>query len=151
MAPGARRDSSAPAGVAMDNAGNIYVADSGNHTIRKVTSGGVVTTLAGLAGSHGSVDGTGSAARFYQPEGVAVDSAGNIFVADSLSHIIRKITSGGVVTLLAGTPDFPGSVDGTGSAAQFFAPGAWRWTARATFSLPIPITIAFARLPLAEW
>ena len=71
-----------PSGVAVDGAGNVYVADAGNHTIRKVTPAGVVTTLAGLAGSHGSADGTGSAARFYYPTGVAVDGAGNVYVAD---------------------------------------------------------------------
>ena len=64
----------------MDNAGNAYVADNGNQTIRKVTPGGVVTTLAGLAESWGSADGTGSVARFYMPRGVAVDSAGNLYV-----------------------------------------------------------------------
>ena len=66
--------------------GNVYVADSGNNTIRKVTPVGtnwVVTTLAGLAGSFGSADGTGSAAQFSCPEGVAVDSAGNLYVADT--------------------------------------------------------------------
>ncbi len=68
-----------PSAVATDNAGNVYVADSLNHTIRKVTPGGVVSTLAGLAGSSGSADGTGSAARFNDPFGVATDSAGNVF------------------------------------------------------------------------
>ena len=77
----ARFDS--PSGVAVDSAGNVYVADTGNHTIRKVTPAGVVTTLAGLAGSSGSADGTGSAARFNYPSGVAVDSAGNVYVADT--------------------------------------------------------------------
>ena len=72
-----------PVGVAVDSAGNVYVADTDNHTIRKVTPAGVVTTLAGLAGSSGSADGTGSAARFNDPYGVAVDSAGNVYVADT--------------------------------------------------------------------
>jgi DNA-binding beta-propeller fold protein YncE len=66
--------------VAVDGAGNVYVADSWNNTIRKVTPAGVVTTFAGQAGSSGSADGTGSAARFYDPQGVAVDSAGNVYV-----------------------------------------------------------------------
>src|SRR5947199_192344 len=66
-----------PESVAVDGAGNIYVADINNQTIRKITSAGVVSTLAGLAGSSGSADGTGSAARFAYPYGVAVDSAGN--------------------------------------------------------------------------
>ncbi len=112
-----------PFGVAVDSAGNVYVADYGNNTIRKVTPGGVVTTLAGLAGSQGSADGTGSAARFYMPYGVAVDSAGNVYVADYGNNTIRKVTPGGVVTTLAGLAGSPGSADGTGSAAQFYYPG----------------------------
>src|SRR5438874_3911355 len=79
-----------PSGVAVDSAGNAYVADTGNHTIRKVTPAGVVTTLAGLAGSDGSTDGTGSVARFYYPHGVATDSSGNVYVADTYNHTIRK-------------------------------------------------------------
>ena len=111
-----------PCGVAVDSAGNVYVADSGNHTIRKVTPGGVVTTLAGLAGSSGSADGTGSAARFNVPCGVAVDSAGNVYVADGGNWTIRKVTPGGVVTTLAGLAGSWGSADGAGSAARFYCP-----------------------------
>jgi len=111
-----------PAGVAVDGSGNVYVADQYNHTIRKVTPAGVVTTLAGLAGSSGSIDGTGSAARFAYPRGVAVDSSGNVFVTDTNNDTIRKVTPGGVVTTLAGSVNSPGSSDGTGSAARFYAP-----------------------------
>jgi len=111
-----------PFGVAVDTAGNIFVGDAVNRTIRKVTSAGVVTTLAGAAGSSGSADGTGSAARFFLPKGVAVDAAGNIFVADDGNHTIRKVTSAGVVTTLAGTAGVTGSTDGTGSAARFNSP-----------------------------
>jgi DNA-binding beta-propeller fold protein YncE len=78
--------------VAVDGAGNVYVADTYNHTIRKVTPAGVVTTLAGLAVSSGSADGTGSAARFAYPSGVAVDSAGNVYVADTDNQTIWKGT-----------------------------------------------------------
>ena len=111
-----------PDGVAMDGAGNLYVADKYNFTIRKVTPGGVVTTLAGLAGSRGYADGTGSAARFNYPEGVAVDSAGNVYVADTGYDTIRKVTPDGVVTTLAGDVNMDGSADGTGSAARFYEP-----------------------------
>ncbi len=108
-----------PWGVAVDDTGNVYVADRDNHTIRKVTSAGVITTLAGLAGSQGSADGTGSAARFRAPFSVAVDSAGNVFVAESWNHTIRKVTPAGVVTTLAGMVGNYGSSDGTGSTVRF--------------------------------
>jgi hypothetical protein len=111
-----------PWGVAVNSAGNVYVADAYNHTIRKVTPGGVVTTLAGLAGSSGSVGGTGSAARFYYPYGAAVDSAGNVYVADTGNCTIRKVTPGGMVVTLAGLAGSSGSADGTGSTARFSAP-----------------------------
>jgi len=111
-----------PTGVAVDSVGNIYVADEGNHTIRKVTASGVVTTLAGTAGTSGSADGTGTDARFYVPTGVAVDSAGNVYVADGNNKTIRKITAAGVVTTLAGTAGMRGSADGIGAAARFDHP-----------------------------
>src|SRR5205823_1347511 len=97
-----------PFGVALDRAGNVYVADQGNSTIRKVAPVGtnwVVTTLAGLAANSGRVDGTGSDARFNTPWDVTVDSAGNIYVADGGNQMIRKATPVGtdwVVTTLAG-------------------------------------------------
>jgi hypothetical protein len=111
-----------PIGVATDSAGNVYVADSYNYTIRKITPSGVVSTFAGLAGSSGSADGTGSVARLNSPSGVATDSAGNVYVADSLNRTIRKITSAGAVSTLAGTAGSSGSADGTGSAARFSYP-----------------------------
>jgi len=111
-----------PGGVATDSAGNIYVADTSNQTIRKVTPAGVVTTLAGLAGTYGSADGTGGDARFYNPNGVAVDGSGNVYVADNGNQTIRKITPAGGVTTLAGLAGFSGSADGTGSAALFDSP-----------------------------
>ncbi len=111
-----------PTGLAMDADGNLYVADSHNQTIRKVTSAGKVTTFAGSAGKTGSADGSGSNARFYNPFDVAVDADGNVFVADAWNHTIRKITPGGAVSTLAGSAGHSGSADGSGSAASFFYP-----------------------------
>ena len=111
-----------PAGVAVHGAGNIFVVDNWNHTIRKITPSGVVTTLAGTANISGSADGGAAAARFYYPSGVAVDGAGNLFVADSANFTIRKITPNGVVTTLAGSAGLLGSADGTGAAARFDSP-----------------------------
>lgn len=111
-----------PRQIAVDRSGNIYVPDNGNHVIRKITPDGAVTTLAGMAGVRGSADGTGSAARFELPSGVAVDPAGNVLVADSGNQTIRKITPDGRVTTLAGEPGFYSSEDGVGSAAHFFSP-----------------------------
>lgn len=113
-----------PAAVAFDASGNAYVSDARNHTVSIITPGGAVTTLAGLAGTSGSDDGIGSAARFLQPDGMAVDSAGNVFVADSGNFTIRKITPAGVVTTFAGLAREHGSADGTGSAARFDRPRA---------------------------
>ena len=119
---GASATFSRPSGVATDSAGDVYVADTGNNTIRRVTSSGVVTTLAGMAGTAGSADGTGAAARFSGPYGIAVDSAGNVYVADADNSTIREITPAGVVMTLAGTAGVKGGADGTGAAASFERP-----------------------------
>jgi hypothetical protein len=111
-----------PTGVAVDASNNVYVADFGNNTIRKITPSVIVSTLAGLAGVSGTNDGTGSAARFNQPSGLAVDKSNNVFVADSTNHTIRKISSSGMVTTLAGTPGVAGTNDGTGGSALFYYP-----------------------------
>jgi len=109
-------------GVAIDHAGNLYVSDGAADTIRKITPGAVVSTLAGSFTNQGSSDGTGSAASFYSPAGLTVDGGGNIYVADSQNSTIRKITPGGLVTTLAGSAGHTGSTDGSGSAARFFYP-----------------------------
>ena len=111
-----------PYGVAVDSSGNVYVADTDNHTIRKIDALGVVSTFAGKAGFPGSDDGTGTAALFNRPSSVAVDSSDNVYVADTYNNTIRKITPGGVVTTLAGTAGSSGSDDGTGAAARFYTP-----------------------------
>jgi sugar lactone lactonase YvrE len=109
-----------PAGVAVVG-DNVFVADTENHMIRRITSTGAVTTLAGAAGAEGSADGTGSAARFRFPGGIA-SLGGDLFVSDSENHTIRKVTTSGVVTTLAGNPGATGSADGTGTAARFNNP-----------------------------
>jgi hypothetical protein len=111
-----------PFGLAVHGTGPVYVADSSNHTIRKITTAGEVTTLAGLARSPSSVDGTGSAARFWDPSGVAVDAAGTVYVAEFTNNTIRKVSPTAVVTTLAGIAGWSGTADGTGSAARFFHP-----------------------------
>jgi uncharacterized delta-60 repeat protein len=88
-----------PQGIAVDETGNIYVADSDNKIIRKITPQGLVTTLAGIAGLEGNADGTNFAARFRNPTDITLDDDGNIFVADSLNDI-RKITSTGIVSTI---------------------------------------------------
>ncbi len=111
-----------PRALACDAAGNVYVADTLNSTIRKSTPAGVVTTWAGSAGRTGSVDGTGAAARFNQPEGILAAADGTLYVSDTLNHTIRKITTGGVVSTLAGVAGTPGDSNGTGAAARFRHP-----------------------------
>jgi streptogramin lyase len=110
----------APEGVAVDSTGNVYVADTGNQCIKKITPAGVVTTLAG-SGAMGYADLTGTAAQFNYPEGVAVDSTGNVYVADYFNNCIRKITPAGVVSTFAGSST-KGYKDGIGTDAQFYAP-----------------------------
>lgn len=111
-----------PFGVGVDNFGGIYVADTGNHTIRRFSINGFVTTMAGLAATQGSADGTGTVARFNSPRGLVVDAGGQVFVADVINHTIRKITQANVVTTVAGTAGLFGTADGTGSVARFNQP-----------------------------
>jgi len=106
-----------PEGVALDAAGNLYIADTGNHRIRKIAAG-VVSTLAGS--TQGYVDATGTAAGFFGPTSVAVDSVGNVYVADRSNHVVRKITPAGAVTTFAGSVS--GTSDGVGGAARFNLP-----------------------------
>jgi secreted PhoX family phosphatase len=111
-----------PWGIAVAVNGTIYVADTLNHTIRKITPTGVVSLLAGSPGVNGFADGAGiGVAMFDRPTGVAVDAAGNVYVADYNNNRIRKIDTGGVVSTVAGKATF-GVLDGTGPAAEFDNP-----------------------------
>lgn len=111
-----------PSGIAVDSNGNIYVADTSNSTIRKITSSGLVSTIAGSAGLQGSTNGLGSLARFRLPTGLTVDASGDIFVTDTFNHTIRKITLSGIVSTLIGSTGTSGSTDGNSTLARFFAP-----------------------------
>jgi sugar lactone lactonase YvrE len=108
-----------PCGLAMDHARNIlYIADEYSSLVRTMTPEGIVSTLAGGA-SYGSIDGTGTAARFNYPHFGSVDSAGNLYVADMRNFNIRRVTPDGVVTTLGGLAGANGAVDGTGRNARF--------------------------------
>jgi sugar lactone lactonase YvrE len=108
-----------PSAIAVDSTGNVYVADTLNHTIRKITSSGTVSTLAGATGQAGFVNATGPAARFNYPGNLTIDSAGNLYVTESGGDTIRKVTSGGTVSTYAGVPGVSQAVDGTASLARF--------------------------------
>ncbi len=109
-----------PWGIAIDKAGNLYVADALNNAIRKITPGGVVSTLAGN-GTTGTTDGTGAAAKFNHPAGIAINSDGDLYVTDEFNNSIRKITAAGVVTTVAGK-GAAGLKDGVGLDAEFNNP-----------------------------
>jgi hypothetical protein len=108
--------------VTVDSANNIYVADNGANTIRKITPGGLVSTFAGAPRIAGTNDGVGSAALFNSPQALAVDAANNVYVADTGNNTIRMITSGGSVSTIAGAPTLTGSTDGTNANSRFDTP-----------------------------
>lgn len=109
-----------PHALATDKAGNVFVADRLNNVIRKITPSGVVSVLAG-SGLAGAVDATGTAASFFEPYGIACDTAGNVYVADTKNFKIRKITPAGVVSTIAGQGVF-GTTNGPGTNARFGYP-----------------------------
>jgi sugar lactone lactonase YvrE len=112
----------APTRLEADADGNLYVTDTGNSTIRRISAAGAVTTLAGAAGQCGSLDGDARTARFCSPQGIAMDRQGNLYVADTLNHTIRRIDRANVVTTIAGVAGACGSSDGRAGAARFCEP-----------------------------
>ncbi|MCL2625431.1 MAG: SMP-30/gluconolactonase/LRE family protein [Cystobacterineae bacterium] len=128
-ANGARADASfnQPRGLAIDAAGTLYVADTGNHLIRKLTSKGEVSTLVGHEQcGFGVADGTGRAAWFNYPAGLTLDGAGNLYIADIWNNRVRRMTPKGEVSTIAGSgptgAENHGYTDGLGEAAQFYGP-----------------------------
>ena len=111
-----------PTRIEADPEGTLYVTDTGNSTIRRISAAGAVTTLAGAAGQCGSFDGDARTARFCSPQGIAIDRQGNLYVADTQNHTIRRIDRANVVTTIAGAAGSCGSSDGRGSAARFCEP-----------------------------
>ncbi len=111
-----------PKGIAIDDSGNIFVTDQDNNTIRKISTSGLVSTFAGLAGSFGHADGVGNAARFRLPNGLTIDGSNNLYLIDKTNQIIRKITPSGIVSTIAGTLLSSGSNDGIGTDARFNHP-----------------------------
>jgi hypothetical protein len=110
-----------PYGLGLDLAGNLYVADFGNHLIRKIDTGAVVTTVAGMANVSGSTNATGTSASFANPWGVTVDASGNLYIGDWVNNLIRGIDTGTVVTTLAGGAGCC-AIDGVGTASSFNGP-----------------------------
>lgn len=111
-----------PAGLAFDAQGNLYVADSRNHVIRKVATDGTVSLVAGGVGEAGFANGTGSAARFDTPFGLTIGNDGALLVADTGNHILRRVALTGAVTTYAGLAGTPGNTNGILSAARFHSP-----------------------------
>ena len=135
-------------GVAVDGQGNVFIADSGNNVIREVNAvTGVITTVAGNSTNGFSGDGgLATSAELSAPQGVAVDSQGNLFIADNGNNRIREVNlSTGVISTVAGGGSSGLGDGGLATSAQLSAPLLWRWTARATSSSPTPCTTASAR------
>ena len=112
-----------PSGIAIDTAGNLYVSDTYNNKIRKITPAGIVSTLAGSGASSPVTDGAGASATFNHPQSIVVNAGGDLLVSDQYNNLIRKVTAAGIVSTVAGS-GAPGSADGLGTAASFNQPTA---------------------------
>ena len=112
-----------PAGVSVDASGNIYIADTGNHRIRKVDADGIITTVAGTGSRGYSGEGTAINEKINKPAGVSVDASGNIYIADTGNHRIRKVDAGGIITTVAGTGSGGYSGEGTAINEKINKPG----------------------------
>ncbi len=141
-----------PRGVAVDVSRNLlYVADTNNHTIRRIALGtGGVTTIAGTAGVPGMVDATGSSARFRFPDGLAIDGSGNLFIADTENHRIRRMTPDGVVTTVVGNGTAASIAGALPGAVRFPRDIAWVDEARGTLAITLPGGVLIAR-PNGAW
>ena len=108
--------------MTLDASGNLYVSDANNHTIRKVATNGVVSTVAGAAGQDGTSDGDSANARFRNPAELVFDLKGNLFVADSFNQTIRKISTNGIVSTVSGAAGISGTTSGANGVGKFFNP-----------------------------
>jgi sugar lactone lactonase YvrE len=111
-----------PAGITWSPTGHLYVSDTGNQVIRRIDGQGKVVTIAGSPGLWGNADGSGKAARFFSPQGLCVGTDGNLFIADTLNHTIRRMTPAGVVTTYSGNSAEAGIVTGPRLAARYHEP-----------------------------
>ncbi|ANH67150.1 hypothetical protein [Mitsuaria sp. 7] len=119
---GAAAKFNTPYGITVDAAGNLYVTERFGYVIRRIATDGAVTTIAGAAGQLGSADGTGAAARFYLPSAIAIGPDGDLYVADRSNHLVRRVTTAGVVSTYAGSAGQAGYLDGAAGAAKFSYP-----------------------------
>jgi DNA-binding beta-propeller fold protein YncE len=135
-----------PAGVALDAAGNLYIADTSNNRIRKVDASGTISTVAGGVAGFSGDGGDATLAQLRGPWGVALDAAGNLYIADTSNHRIRKVDASGTISTVAGNGSSGFSGDGgDATLAQLAIPQAWRWMRRATCTSRIGKTSASAR------